>query len=99
MSSGSQVEGDELHSFDFTHMQLDSLSDNADMKLITLMIFPFQVIKHCKSSLSEKMGNSGLHVVICCRLERSAGEDSWETLNKGAATYSKVKKLDAETTA
>lgn len=46
MSSGPQVEGEESHDFDFTHMQLKPLSDDADMKFRTLMIFPFQVIKY-----------------------------------------------------
>lgn len=44
-------EGDELYRSHFLRVQF-----NADsLKLITLVVFLFRVIKNCKSALSEKM--------------------------------------------
>ncbi len=47
------------------HMQFNSSSAYAEsLKLITFMVFLFQIIESCKSALSEKMDSIGLRAVI-----------------------------------
>lgn len=80
------------------HVQFNSLSDYVEsLKLITFVVFIFQIIENCKSVLSEKMDNIDLSGVI-----RNLGlkglspeevhEDTVATLGEGGPSYNMVKK-------
>ncbi len=69
--SWPKVEGDELFSSHYMHMQFNTLSDFAEsLKLITYVVFLFRVTENCKSLLSKKMNNICLSTDIQeCRFE------------------------------
>lgn len=82
------------------HVQFNSLSGYAEsLKLITSAVFLFRVIENCKSALSEKMENIGLHEVILnlkCLSHKEVHEGMVATLWEGAPFYTMAKKWSAE---
>lgn len=54
----SKVQGGELYSSSYMHLQFNLLSHNVQhLKLITPELFLFQVIENFKSEMSNKMHN------------------------------------------
>ena len=80
------------------HVQFNSLSDYADsLKMITFLVFLFQIIENCKSALSKKMDNINLCAIIRYLglkglSSKEVHKDVVATLGELAPSYSMVKK-------
>ncbi len=97
ISSWPKVEGEELSSSPYMHMQFNSSRDSAEsLMVITSVVFLFWVIENCKTRLSGNTDNLDLCAAICCLRLKSSSRSEGSTSEGGAPSNSTAKEWNVE---